>query len=309
MADDTTTADTGALTGISEQGQQVAEATGNSFQDIGKTDVPDYAQYDSSDVSQKIADQAPIEGGLSFVDQDKSTVAGQLNTLLNSESPYLQQAKNAGEKQAASRGMLNSSMSAGASQASAIQAALPIAQQDASTFAKAQSAEQAANYGQQATKVEGIVSGGLTDQNSAIAGTNQKIQNQFTAAMQSASEENKVFLQDMQNQHNTFLTQMEADHQLLLQRENTTAAKNELVTTQASAIMQNYQISVETMMTDPNFLNLGTEAVNKAIENTQNLAKNSIKFLGDVADVNLETSIDEYIKTVTEADQIQVPVT
>ena len=55
----------------------------------------------------------------------------QLTSLLNSNSPYIQQARNQAAQQANSRGALNSSIAAGNAQASAIQAGLPIAQADA----------------------------------------------------------------------------------------------------------------------------------------------------------------------------------
>ena len=54
-----------------------------------------------------------------------------LTGLLSSDNPYMKQAKTAGTQMAAQRGLLNSSMAAGASQGAAIQAAAPIAQQDA----------------------------------------------------------------------------------------------------------------------------------------------------------------------------------
>lgn len=55
----------------------------------------------------------------------------QLNRLLASNSPYIQQAQRQGMRGAAARGLGNSSIAAGASQAAAIQAGLPIAQADA----------------------------------------------------------------------------------------------------------------------------------------------------------------------------------
>lgn len=63
-----------------------------------------------------------------------SLVANQLSGLLGSNSPYMEQARLSGMNTAASRGLLNSSMAAGSAQQAAIQAGLPIAQQDASTY-------------------------------------------------------------------------------------------------------------------------------------------------------------------------------
>lgn len=65
--------------------------------------------------------------------QPNQLVSNQLTGLLSSNSPYMDQARLSGLNTAASRGLLNSSIAAGNSQAAAIQAGLPIAQQDAST--------------------------------------------------------------------------------------------------------------------------------------------------------------------------------
>ena len=74
----------------------------------------------------------------------EETVQSQLQGLLSSDSPYMDQARLAGERAAASRGALSSSMFAGASQAAAIQASLPIAAQDAQTYSRVLSENAAA---------------------------------------------------------------------------------------------------------------------------------------------------------------------
>ena len=74
--------------------------------------------------------------------QDDSTVESRLNNLLSQGSDFMDRAAFRGTQMANRRGMLNSSMAAGAAQASAIDAALPIAQQDASTFFKQQQENQ-----------------------------------------------------------------------------------------------------------------------------------------------------------------------
>lgn len=65
------------------------------------------------------------------------TVANQITGLLSSSNPYITNARAQGTQGAASRGFLNGSMAAGASENAAVNAALPIAAQDASTYAKA----------------------------------------------------------------------------------------------------------------------------------------------------------------------------
>jgi hypothetical protein len=75
---------------------------------------------------------------------EPETVAGQLNTLLAKGNPYIESARNRGLELANSRGLINSSITAGTSERAAIDAALPIATQDATVSANAgQSAQQA----------------------------------------------------------------------------------------------------------------------------------------------------------------------
>lgn len=68
--------------------------------------------------------------------QEIQGVSGRLNTLLQSDSPYLERARHRGRQVANRRGLLNSSMAAGASEAAAIDAALPIASADADISAR-----------------------------------------------------------------------------------------------------------------------------------------------------------------------------
>lgn len=77
--------------------------------------------------------------GLDFMREvtPNELVANQLDTLLGSNSPYMQNARQRGLEYANSRGNLNGSMAAGASQRAALEAALPIAQSDADVYRQA----------------------------------------------------------------------------------------------------------------------------------------------------------------------------
>lgn len=75
----------------------------------------------------------------------RETVAGQLNDLLGADSKYMQSARANGLAIANSRGLINSSMAAGAAQKAAIDAAAPIATSDANVYANANQATQNTN--------------------------------------------------------------------------------------------------------------------------------------------------------------------
>lgn len=62
---------------------------------------------------------------------ETTSVATKLDSLLSSDSQYIKAARASGTQQAAKRGLLNSSIAAGAAETAAITAALPIASQDA----------------------------------------------------------------------------------------------------------------------------------------------------------------------------------
>lgn len=63
-----------------------------------------------------------------------ATVAGQMTDLLNSDSPYMQAARDYSNQVMNARGLTQSSIAVSAAQEAAIRAGLPIAQQDASQF-------------------------------------------------------------------------------------------------------------------------------------------------------------------------------
>jgi hypothetical protein len=75
-----------------------------------------------------------VKAGLRNINQATDTVAGQFDALTQKGSPLMTLARTNAAQQANSRGLLNSSMAIGAGEMAAYQAALPIAQQDASTY-------------------------------------------------------------------------------------------------------------------------------------------------------------------------------
>lgn len=86
----------------------------------------------------------PSSEGSGFTENNTSdvTVAGQMDKLLSKDSLYRTAAETAAKEDAASRGLLNTSMATTAGTSAAIESALPIAQQDASYYASRGLAEQ-----------------------------------------------------------------------------------------------------------------------------------------------------------------------
>lgn len=67
----------------------------------------------------------------------KQTVAGQVQDLIAQNSPLIEQARTNAKQQMNARGLVNSAMGVSAGETAAYSAALPIAQADAATYAKA----------------------------------------------------------------------------------------------------------------------------------------------------------------------------
>src|SRR6266404_8072965 len=88
-------------------------------------------------VNNTVNNSTNLNGPVSTQVVDPNALVGhQLQGLLATNSDYIQMARAQAAQQAASRGMLNSSMAAGAGQNAAISAALPIAQGNAQEYAQ-----------------------------------------------------------------------------------------------------------------------------------------------------------------------------
>lgn len=68
---------------------------------------------------------------------DEQTTSGQFNKITATDNPLMQMARSNAQAQANSRGLLNSTMAATAGEAAAYQAAVPLAQSNATTYADA----------------------------------------------------------------------------------------------------------------------------------------------------------------------------
>ena len=284
---------------VYDSGQSLSKALGVSYEKLANQqetkDTSAYPTYNASQVSTDVANTAGIKSANSYIDDAKSTVAGQLNTLLSSDSSYIKQAEQKAREDSASKGLLNSSLASQAGRTAAITAALPIAQQDSKLYWDYCLQQQQAENALSATKTEGIVSGWLESQKSAVAERQQAIQNAFNSRLTGVNEQSKIALQEVQNKHDVGMKMLENQQNLILQQVQLDASKSESIRAQSASIMQNYQVSVENLLTDPDFLDLGVDAMNNAVNQLQTLAKNSIMFIGAASGVNLAPFVNAYL--------------
>ena len=133
------------------------------------------------------------------------TVQGQLSGILAANSPLLQQARATSLAQMNQRGLTNSSMAVGAGQEAVIKSALPIAQQDATTYGQSgqfnanaanqtsqfntQSANQAAQFGAGAANTANLANTQETNRaNEYTAGATNTANLSNTAAANQAAQ-------------------------------------------------------------------------------------------------------------------------
>jgi len=290
---------------ISQDAQDVAKAQGVAYEDIAQeqetqatTDV-DYKDYNAEKVSSTLDQNVLFKEPSSYIDEAKSTVAGQLSTILGSNSPYIKQAEQQAREQSAGRGLLNSTLAAQAGRTAAIGAAMPIAQQDAQTYASFASRQQQADYNLNTIQSEAIISAEMVEQKANIERVNTSIQNAFSSRIQGASAQDQSWLTDLQNTYNEGMQALEIAGQKLLLETELDYKQAEAVQQHATDILMNYQVTIENWMNDPDFLGLGKDAVNNAINQLNTLARNSINFIGSAAGLDLSPFIDAYLKDLT----------
>lgn len=118
------------------------------------------------DTAKKLAEDNAVTADQSPFDESQSTEA-RVNRIASSGSPLVENATTQGTQMAAKRGLVNTSLAAGAAQKAVLEAATPIAQTDASlstqtslanlaarNAAKSQTAQQGATLGGQAMGLE-----------------------------------------------------------------------------------------------------------------------------------------------------------
>jgi hypothetical protein len=215
------------------------------------------------------------------VDPATQTVAGQLEGLLADDSVYIQRAEAGAAATAASRGLLNSSIAAGAGQAAAIDAALPIAQQDAQTYFAQANLNQNADNNFELFNTEFAYNDYFKDVD--FANTTALNVQQNAAAME---------LQEMQDfsAAERLESQIISDEFLAAQadkmtRENITAGNEQQFTESISQLSQQYQQSYASIVSNDD---MDTTAKTDAINQLRADYESQFNFFGDMFDLEID---------------------
>ena len=126
---DLSTNSTGNLLGAATQGIAAPETTGYNAATAG-------AQGYNAATAGAQGYGASTATGTNWNVTSPQTVQSQLQGIIASNSPLMQQAQTGAKQQMNQRGLMNSSMAIGAAQDAVIRQALPIAQQDAQTYSR-----------------------------------------------------------------------------------------------------------------------------------------------------------------------------
>lgn len=145
--------------------------------------------------------------------EDEQLVSKQLEGLLASDSPYMRQAALAGQRMAAQRGALSSSIAAGASQASAIQAAFPIAAADAQNYQRVASENAVAINNNNLAKLQSTTNMAVSKLQSltSLAATSMDVESRGKIAALNANAQSAITQMQIQAQKEAQI--FEAAHQ------------------------------------------------------------------------------------------------
>jgi hypothetical protein len=249
-----------------------------------------------------MADRPDVAGGNSFVTPE-ATVQSQLRTILEEGSPLMDLAESRSKAQAQSMGLLSSSMAVGAGQQALYDSAMPIATQDASTYAQFGLAQQAAEYqlGQtgyegditSALKTqEGLIQSGLQEQQGGIQGQLQAEQGGIQSKLQSEMGDINSRLQAEQGRINSLLQAEQGAIQMRLQDDSQLFEKS---MTEYKASEEFKQLTTELA----NRLQISQEEAANRLEISNNTLANELK----ITDATLAAQVGVDMAKIDAANQ------
>ena len=164
--------------------------------DMTTTTAPKKGILASSEDFDWGAATGPMQGATGWSPSENAQASSQLAKILQSGSPLMTVARSGAERAAARRGLLASSISAGAGEEAMINAATPIATQDANTWAQSQrDSAQAANdfardanaFGRQkaVTQYQGILAREAQSADQSFRSSESALDRQLQADLQS----------------------------------------------------------------------------------------------------------------------------
>jgi len=254
--------------------------------------------YGGSDAD-VLKQDAGINSGSSYISPE-STVSGQLNALMDSDNDYMRIQERKAKEQAANVGLLGSSAAVGATRRAAIESAMPIAQQDAKTYAEAALNEQKTYNEVSRMKAESDLSAIAREHVYDIDVAKGKLNATFQQISESAKMQGNMVLEsaitemkaNWDTETKATLANLEADLNMKLKSQEISAREREYASTSSSQIMAAAYGTINDLLGNADFMAGyadNPEALTNTFNNFINLAKNQTEFIGATAGLG-----DEY---------------
>jgi len=202
------------------------------------------------------------------------TVNNQLMGLINQNSPYMQSATNRAMEQANARGLLNSSLAVGTGQRAAIDASLPIAQQDAQTYATAGQSTQDANEAIQQTGYTANLNSAQAYENFGYQGelNDQNVQGNIDIANNQATINSAL----QQQQDDAAMARLQ--EQIGLDLSKLSQTDKEAFANATSPLFQQASADITAISNTPDSV-MNAAAKDTAIKNAQTLLESNVESL------------------------------
>ena len=193
---------------------------------------------------------------------DKQLVQNQVNDIIKQDSPLMQQAAGQAKQAANARGLLNSSIAIGSAQDAVIRNALPMAQQNAQTYA------QSAQFNADAGNRNQMFNADVANQSSQF---NTQANNQFAIAQREDETRREMFNAEQVNRERAQIL----DNQAQLERLGLQINSNQqnIPTSFAANISNTTMMGVNAILADGN---LSADAKRGAIDNLVKYANSQI---------------------------------
>ena len=215
---------------------------------------------------------------LGVVNIDTDTVSGQLEKILNKDTPMSVRSDARVAQEYNARGLINSGMAVQAAEAARIDTALPIAQQDASTYSQQRLANQqvsnvADQFGAESVNKTGIINAGEANQLGRL-----KEQGTIETGLQTMRGNQQMDIATVQSNTQKYLGEIEANYKTLVQTNDS-----------AGKLFQQSMDAINAILT-----NADLDAANKqsAIDKQMQMLESGLHVAGKIGDIDIASLLD-----------------
>lgn len=215
---------------------------------------------------------------LGTVALDTDTVSGQLDKILSKDTPMTARSNARVAEAFNARGLINSSMAAGAAEAARIDTALPIAQQDASTFTQQRLANQQATNTADQVNVDAANKTSLVNADTTNQMARLQEQGDIEIGLQDLRGAQQYDIAELQSNTQKYLGEIEASYKTLVQTNDSAGKLYQQVVDATNSILTNGDLDAESKQA--------------AIDKEMTLLQSGLTILGKVGDIDIASLLD-----------------